>query len=68
MLFNSFIIMPVFNLGKVAGAVDLGGLDIPRGLQQSQIVLLAPHQNGTKQGRRCSHSTLDDLWIAFPWV
>ena len=30
--------------------------------QQSQTVLLALHQDGTKQGRRCSHSTwsLDD--------
>jgi len=37
---------------------------------QSQIVLLAPHQDGTKRGRRCSHATwsLDKLWAAFPWV
>jgi len=34
------------------------------------IVLLALRQGGTKQGRRCSHSTwsLDDLLAAFSWV
>jgi len=38
--------------------------------QQSQIVLFAPHQDGTKQGWRCSHATwsLDELWAAFPWL
>jgi len=34
------------------------------------VVLLAPHQNGIKQGRRCSHATssLDELWAALTWV
>ena len=48
--------MPEFPLWRVAGAAALGGLDIPHGQQQFQKVLLAPHQNGTKQGRRCSHA------------
>jgi len=36
--------------------------------QQSLIAPLAPDQNRTKQGRRCSHSNwfLDDLWATFP--
>ena len=36
-------------------------------IDNNQIVPLAPHQDGTKQGWRCSHSTwsLDDLWAAF---
>ena len=52
------------------GAAPPGGLQIPHGQQQSQIVLLAPHQNGTKQGRKCNHSTwsLDDLLVALSWV
>ena len=33
-------------------AAALGGLEIPHGLPQSQVVLLTPHQGGTKQGRR----------------
>jgi len=59
--------MPAFRVGRVAWATALGGLGIPHGQQQFQIVLLAPHQDGTK---RCSHSTwsLDDLWAAFSWV
>jgi len=58
MLFFSFTVMPAFPLGKVEGATALGGRGIPHGQQQVQIVLLAPHQDRTKQGRRrCSHST-----------
>ena len=47
-----------------------GGPEMPHDQQQSQIVLLVPHQNEAKQGRRCSHATwsLDELWVAFPWV
>jgi len=58
--------IPAFPLGRVAEA--LGGLEIPHGFQQSLIVLLAAHQYGTKQGRRCNHTTwsLVDLWAAFP--
>ena len=37
-------------------AAVVGGLGIPDGQQQFQIVLLAPQQDGTKQGRRCGHS------------
>jgi len=45
--------------------------NIPHGHQQVQIVLLnllAPHQDGTKQVRRCNYSTyaLDHLWAALP--
>ena len=59
-----------FSLGRVARAAAVGGPGIPRDQQQSQIVLLAPHQDGTKQGRRCSHVTwsLDKLWAALPLV
>ena len=62
--------MPAFPLGRVAGPAALGGLEIPHGEQQFQVILLAPHQDGTKQGRRCSHSTwsLGELWAAFSWV
>ena len=60
----------VFPLGRVAGATDLGGLEIPHGQQQFQVVLLGPHQDGTKQSYRCSHSTstFADLWADLPWV
>jgi len=42
-----------FPLGRVAGAAALGGLETPHGQQQFQVILLAQHQDGTKQGRRC---------------
>jgi len=64
---HSFIFVSAFPLERVAGAAALGGPEIPHDQQQSHIVMLAPHQDGTKQGRRCSHATLDDLWAAFPW-
>jgi len=53
--FRSFISYPLF-FGRGVGAKVLGGLEISHGQQQSQVVMLAPHQGGTKQGRRCSHS------------
>jgi len=70
MLCISFIFKPAFPLGRVTGATALGGLGIYHGQQQVQIALLAPHQDGATQCRRCSHSTwaLDDLWVALPWV
>jgi len=70
MLFISFIFMPDFPLGMVAGATSIGELGIPHGQQQFQIVLLAPHQYGTNQGWRCCYSTyaLDHIWVAFSWV
>jgi len=54
----------------VAAAAAPRGPEIPHDQQQSQMVLLAPHQDGTKKGRRCSYATwsLDKLWAAFPWV
>ena len=54
----------------MARVAALGGLEIPHDQQQSQIVLLASHQDRTKQGQRWSHSTwsLDKLWAAFLWV
>jgi len=54
-----------YPLGRVAGEHPQ-----ENGQQQFEIVLLAPHQDGTKQGRRRSYSTqaLDDIWVAFPWV
>jgi len=43
---------------------------IPHSQQQFHIVLLAPREDETKQGRRCSYATqaLSDLWAAFPWI
>jgi len=49
--------MPYFPLGRFAWATSTGELGIPQGQQQFQVVLLAPHQDGTKQGLRCSYST-----------
>ena len=62
--------MPAFPLWRIAGATAPGGLGKPHGQQQFQIVLLAPRQGWTKQGRRCNNSTyaLDDPWAAFPCV
>ena len=44
--------MPTFSLGRVTEAAELGGLEIPRGFQQSLIVLLVPHYEGTERRRR----------------
>jgi len=49
---DSFIFMPNFSLGRVAGAAGQGEHQVPDGQQQSQTVLLAPLRDGTKQGRR----------------
>jgi len=59
-----------FFFGEKRGAAPLGWPEIPHDQQHSRIVLLAPHQDGTKQGRWCSHTTwsLDELWAAFPWM
>jgi len=57
MIVISFIFKHAFPLGRVAAVAALEGLGIPHGQQQFQIVLLAPHQDETKQGRRRSHST-----------
>jgi len=59
--------MPFFYLERGAGMTALGGLEIPHVQQQFHIILLAPHQDGTKQGHKCSHSTLvfDDFWASF---
>jgi len=45
--------IPTLPLGKVTGAAALGRLEILKTVQKSQIALLAPHQDRTKQGRRC---------------
>jgi len=47
--FYSFIVMPAFPLRRVAGAAATRGLEVPRSFQQSLIVLLAPHQDGTNE-------------------
>jgi len=57
MLFISFIFIPAFPLGRVAGEAALGGFGIHHGQQQFQIVVLDPHQDECKQGHRCIHST-----------
>jgi len=53
-----------FYSGKAGAASP--AMKIPHGQQQSQIVL-APQQDGIKQGRKCSDATWssDDLWGAF---
>ena len=63
MLFIPFIFMPAFPLGRVAMAAALGGLGIPHGQQQFQIVLPAPRQDETKQGRRRTVFTTPWPWI-----
>jgi len=65
-LIHLLIFVPAFPLGRVAGAATLGGFEKPHDQQQFQTVLLAPHQDGTKQGQRCSHTTwsLDELKAA----
>jgi len=40
-----FIFVKAFHLGRVAWATTLGKLEIPHGLQQPQIVLVAPYQD-----------------------
>ena len=60
--------MSAFPLARVAGTEAPGGLEAHHDQPKSLIVLLVPYQDGTKQGRRCSHSTwsLVDFWPAFP--
>jgi len=69
-LIHLLIFVTAFRFSRVAGAAALEGPEMPHGQQQSQEALLAPHQDGTKQGQRCSHSTLslDELWADFLWV
>jgi len=59
-----------FFSGEGNGRNRAGRLEIPHDFQQSLIVLLAPHQDETKQGRRYNRASwsLDDLWVAFLWV
>jgi len=60
---NSFIFMPAFPLGRVAGAAALRGLEMPQhGQQQFQVILLAPRQYRTKQGRSEDVSTPPGPW------
>jgi len=47
---HSLVFVPAFHLGGVAGTAALEELE--------KIVLLTPRQDGTKQGRRCSHSAI----------
>jgi len=41
-----------FSSGEGRGVAAFGGHGILHGHQKSQTILLAPHQDGTKQGRR----------------
>ena len=59
--FFPYIFLPTFPLGRVEEAAALWGLEIPHEQQQSQIVLLAQHQDGTQQSRRCNHSTWSNI-------
>jgi len=51
---HSIIFISAIRLERVAGAAALGLLEVTHGQQQSHIVLLAPHQDETMQGRRRS--------------
>jgi len=61
--------MPAILLGRVVEAAALG-LEEPQNQQQSQIIPPAPHQDGAKQGQRCSNSnqSMDDFWVSFLWM
>jgi len=52
------------------GEPAISWLEILYGFQQSLIILLAPHQDGTKQGQRRNRTSwpLVYLCVAFPWV
>jgi len=69
-LIHSLIFVSAFPLGAVAWEAAPRGPEILHDQQQFQIVQLDPHQDRTKQGRRCSYATccLDKLCAAFPWV
>jgi len=41
----------------VTSAAALGGLEMPHGHQQCQIMYLTPHHDGTKLGRRINGAT-----------
>ena len=57
MVFHSFMyFIPAFHSAG-SGTAARGRLETHYGFQQSLIVLLAPHQDGTKQGWRCIYTT-----------
>jgi len=50
-------------------AADLGGLEIFHGYQQLfQVVLLAPHHDGTKQGRKCNRGIASPTFTEIFWT
>jgi len=55
-----------FFSGEGRGSSSSDGLEIAHSQKLSEIVLLAPNQAGTKQGRRYSHFnwSLEQLWAA----
>jgi len=63
-LIDSLIFVPAFPLWRVSGAAAPRGPATPHDQQQSHIVLLAPHQDGTmKVGIcNCASWSLDKLW------
>ena len=68
--FSSFIhFTPAFFVGRVAEAKTFGS-EISHGFQQPPTVLMDPHQDGPKQGRRCNHATWSSVYclVAFSWV
>ena len=56
-LLHSFILILAFPMRRVAEAAAPGRLEIPHSFQLSQIILLAPRQDRSKQGRGCNHAT-----------
>ena len=67
------IFIAPFPLKRVAGTADLGGLENCNSrfsaISYSFAAKLFPHQDGTKQGRKCIHSTWSFLapWAVYPW-
>jgi len=60
--------LTAFPLRRVTGAAILWEVSkCPHSFQHSLLVLLAPHQDGANQGRRCRYSTRPfvDLWAVF---
>jgi len=65
---HSLVFTPAFSLKRVAGTATPGELEIPHDQLQPHLVLLASHQDWTKQGSMCdivtwSWSTSGSLYL-----
>ena len=52
-------VTPAFPLGRVAEAADAKELEMPHDQQQSLLVMLVPHRDGSNPGRKCRQLFLD---------